>query len=271
MSYERLTSPVRDTLKRYRVVRRLSATFDVILGPLALVMLFLLVVELLLRLSSPWNTLVYGGQIAIWALFILAFAIELRLAPKKLLYLKRNWILVLALVVPALRVLRAAQAVRFLRTAGAVRGTVVVRSFTVLHQAMRAFRGFLSFSHTAFLAVLTGVVWLVSSGLVYFLETGKDSEINNLSDAFWWSAAVLTTIGPDLEPASVEGRIVAVAVRVFAIAIFGYLTARLAAYFLGSRADETGVNQAEELRELRREIAALQAELVTRRDTGAGA
>ena len=263
-AYRTLTGPVRDTLTRYRVVRRISAIFDLVLGPLALVTLCLLAVELLFSLSSPWSTLVYGGQVAIWAMFLIAFAIELRLAPRKSLYLRRNWILIVALVIPALRVLRVVQALRFLQTARALRGTTMVRSFAVLHRAMNAIRGFLSFSHTAFLAVLTGVVWLFSSVLVYYLESDRADGIRSIGDAFWWSAAVLTTIGPDIEPATTEGRIVAIAVRVFGIGIFGYLTARLAAFFLGSRAGEPASNQATELQELRRELGAWQAEIQAR-------
>jgi voltage-gated potassium channel len=74
----------------------------------------------------------------------------------------------------------------------------------------------------------------------------------------------LTTIGPNLEPVTTEGRIVAIAVRLFGIAIFGYLTARLAAYFLGGQQDEPVGKQTEELRQLRSELGAFQAEIRSR-------
>jgi voltage-gated potassium channel len=246
------------------VVRRLSATFDVVLGPLALVTLCLFITELLVRLDSPWNTIVYGGQVAIWAVFLLAFVVELRLAPKKIQYLKRNWLLIVALVIPALRIFRAAQAIRVLRSAQAVRGTTVVRSYTSLYRATNVIRGFFSFSHTAFLGILAVIVWALSSGLVYYLEKGREGEINSLGDALWWAASILTTIGPNLEPVTLEGRIVSIAVRLFGIAIFGYLTARLAAYFLGGQADEPVGKQTDELREVRRELGAFQAEIRAR-------
>ena len=266
-AYRTITNPVRNTLRRYRVVKRLAAMFDVVLGPLALIAVGLLIMELLLRLSPPWNTLVYGTQLAIWAAFLVAFAVELTLAPRKLLYVRRNWLLVLALIVPALRIFRFASALRFLRSARAVRGAHVVRGFTSVNRAMRAVQSFLGFSQFALLAALTGIVWLAASGLVYYLETGTESGIDSVGHALWWSAAVLTTVGIDSDPVTTEGRLVAVALRVFAVAVIGYFTARLAAFFLGRRGGAEARTSAEagDLQALQREIAALRDELKSRR------
>ena len=46
------------------------------------------------------------GGIVVWIIFILDFAIEFTLAPRKLRYLKSNWLTAVSLLVPALRVLR---------------------------------------------------------------------------------------------------------------------------------------------------------------------
>ncbi len=265
--YRTITGSVTDTLSRYRVVKRLSAIFDVTLGPLALIAVCLLIAEFLIRLNSPWNLIVYGSQIAIWAIFLVAFVVELSLAPKKLLYVRRNWLLVIALFVPALRVLRAAQSLQFLRTARVVRGATVVRGFTSVGRAMEAIRSFLGFSQLAFLAVLTAIVWLAASGVVYFLESSSDSEINSVGDAMWWAASVLTTVGISIEPVTTEGRVVAIALRVFGVGIIGYFTARMAAFFLG-RERFTGTSvTSDELSALREEMAGLRNELQSFRDS----
>lgn len=257
-----------DTLSRYRVVKHLSAFLDVTLGPLALVAVTLLIVELLFRLASPWNTAVYAIQIGIWVVFLVAFAVELSVAPKKLLYLRRNWLLIVALVVPSLRVLRAARSLQFLRTARVVRGTSVVRGFTSIRRGTEAVRSFLGFSQLAFLAAITAMVWLAASGLVYFLEASTASEIDSVSDAMWWSATVLTTVGISMEPVSAEGRIVAIALRVFGVAVIGYFTARMAAYFFGRRQDgEAPEVTSAEVRALREEIAHLRRELQSREES----
>jgi voltage-gated potassium channel len=227
----------------------------------------LLIAELLLDLDPPWDDLVYGSQIAIWITFGLAFVLELSVAPRKLLYLRRNWILVVALIVPSLRVLRVARSLQFLRSARIVRGASVLRGFTSLNRAMVAIRNFLGFSQLAFLAALTGMVWLASSGLVYFLETNTNSEIDSVGDAMWWAASVLTTVGISMEPASTEGRIVAVALRVFGVAIIGYFTARMAAFFFGQQRDPTSDLAPEDILALRNEVASLRRELQAYRDS----
>src|SRR5688572_23430212 len=108
-------------LRRYRVARRLSAIFDVTLAPLAVVTLVLLAVEFFLSLRPPWGTVVYWTQAATWGVFLAAFALEVAQAPDKLRYIRKNLLLVVALIIPALRILRAAQAVRVLRTGRVVR------------------------------------------------------------------------------------------------------------------------------------------------------
>ncbi len=252
---------MRDTLKRYRVVKRVSAVLDVILGPLALITLAFLLAELLVQLSYPWNRIVYVGQVAIWVVFLAAFVVELSLAPKKLLYLRRNWILVVSLGIPALRIFRIAQAMRVLRAARFVRSTSVVRSLTTLNRALRSLRGFLGFSQLAFVGVLTAVIWLVAAGLVYTLEAGVQGGITSVGTALWWSATTLTTVGASVEPVTTEGRVVAIGVQVFGVAVFGYLTARLAAFFFGSQRQKEDDDTRNDVRALRREIEELRQEL----------
>ena len=200
--------------------------------------------------------------------FVLAFVIELSVAPRKVQYLRRNWILVVALIVPSLRVLRVARSLQFLRTARVVRGASVLRGFTSLNRAMVAVRNFLGFSQLAFLGALTGMVWLAASGLVYFLEANSDSQIDSVGDALWWAASVLTTVSISMEPSSAEGRVVAIALRVFGVAIIGYFTARMAAFFFGQQQDETPDVEPEDIRALREEVAGLRRELQAYRDSG---
>jgi voltage-gated potassium channel len=92
------------------VVRRTSAVLDLVLSPLALVTLVLLLIEFTVRLHEPWGDMIVAAQLGIWALFLLAFALELALAPHKLLYLKEHWLLVVSLAIPALRILRVLRA-----------------------------------------------------------------------------------------------------------------------------------------------------------------
>jgi voltage-gated potassium channel len=239
----------------------LSSFFDVTLGPLALVTLVLLIVELLFSLRPPWDDIVYSAQIAIWAVFLVAFVIEIALAPKKLLYLRRNWLLVLALFLPALRVFRAAQALRVLRVSRVARGLTVARGLATVSRATRTVRSFLGFSQMAYLGALVVIVWIAAGGLVYWLEGDRGSGFDSVADSLWWSASVITTVGISIEPETEEGRFVAILLRVFGVAVIGYVTARLAAFFLGGSQASSAKGTTGEVEALRREIAALRAEL----------
>ncbi len=71
---------------------------------LGFVWLALLVVELTRGLDPRLERL----SAAIWAVFVFDFLLRLVLAPRRLAYLRRNWLTVVALFVPALRIVRVA-------------------------------------------------------------------------------------------------------------------------------------------------------------------
>jgi voltage-gated potassium channel len=50
--------------------------------------------------------------------------------------------------------------------------------------------------------------------------------------ALWWTAMLLTTMGSDYWPRTPEGRFVCLLLAVYAFAVFGYVTAAIAAYFV---------------------------------------
>lgn len=87
---------------------------------LAFVWLALLIVELI------WGDLLLFEIIGtiIWVIFILDLAVEFVLAPDKIDYLKRNWLVAISLVVPALRLFRIFRVFRLLRLARVGRGLV---------------------------------------------------------------------------------------------------------------------------------------------------
>ena len=82
-------------------------------------------------------------------------------------------------------------------------------------------------------------------------------------EALWWTSMIMTTLGSEYWPRTAEGRILGWLLALFAFAVFGYITATLASFFVGQdaqerdeallRADITALR--DELRELRRELA----------------
>jgi len=81
---------------------------------------------------------------------------------------------------------------------------------------------------------------LIAAALVLSFERDMPgSNINSYPDALWWAATTITTVGyGDRFPMSPAGRGVAVVLIVSGIALFGVITASIAAYFVEHNAEQ---------------------------------
>lgn len=93
---------------------------------LAVVWFILFVIELAHGLNTTQENIVF----VIWILFIVEFLIKLILAPRKLNFIRSNWITIIALIIPALRVFRIFYAIRILRSVRVINSTNIVRALT---------------------------------------------------------------------------------------------------------------------------------------------
>lgn len=98
--------------EQYQILQQLEHWLEAPMLLLSLAWLALFIVELIWGLSP----LLDGFSIAIWLFFILEFIVKLILAPRKIAYLKTNWLTVISLLLPALRTLRIVRFLRVLRT-----------------------------------------------------------------------------------------------------------------------------------------------------------
>jgi len=223
--------------------------------------LVLVVVELLRGASQ---LLEYFGA-AIWAVFILEFLLRLLLAPEKWTFLRRNWLTVIALVVPAFRLLRG---LRFLRAARALRGARLVRIVGTANRSMNALKATLARRRFGYVLGLTGLVILLgAAGMLSFEPAHEiDGGFTSYGDALWWTGMLVSTIASDFWPVTTEGRILAFLLSVYGLAVFGYITASFASFFIGRDAEEAGgeIAGSAELRALRDEIQALRRDLAAR-------
>lgn len=250
-----------DRQAREQQQERLTAFFDVALSVLALVFLGLFVLELTASLREPWASLVSRGQLLIWAIFVGAFVVELSVAPSKRRYLRHHWLVALSLALPLFRIFRVVRGLRVLRSTRALRGVNVARTLTTTNRALRSLADLAYVTQFAYLVMVTGVVTIVSAAAVPFFERGAaDSTITSFGEGLWWAAALVTTVGSSTDPVTLEGRVLAVLLRLYGLVVFGYLTARLAVYFLGGSRRE-GERQQTDLAQLRAEIQRL-AELI---------
>lgn len=229
---------------------------------------------LILEFTRGLPPLLEAAATIIWVVFILDFALKLTLAPDKSDYLKANWLTALALAVPALRVFRVFRVVRVVRAARAARGLRLFRVVSSLNRGMRALGAAMRRRGFGYVVVLTVIVALSgAAGMYAFERESQDGRgFVTYGEALWWTAMVMTTMGSDYFPRTTEGRVLCFALAVYAFAVFGYVTATLATFFVGRDAEskEAEVAGAEQIESLRAEVAALREELraFARREAG---
>jgi len=246
-------------VSRWRTLCQLQTWLDPLMLWLSIAWLVVVVVQLL---DSGRNPVLEGIATALWIVFIVDFVVRFALAPGKRTFLKRNWLVLIALVVPALRIFRI---FAVFRAAGALRGIQLVRIVGTANRGMNALRHSLARRQFGYVGGMTLlVITLGAAGMLYF-EPAKDigGGFKSYGDALWWTVMLLTTIGSQYWPVTNEGRILAVLMSIYGLAVFGYIAAVLASFFVGRDAEEpeAPVAGAEDIRQLREEIAALRQAL----------
>ena len=85
---------------------RIAPILNITMGGLALVFAGLFVLQYAVDLSAPWTRRTNLILTLIWAIFVIDFFVRLVLAPSKLHFLKTDWIMAIAMLLPALGFLR---------------------------------------------------------------------------------------------------------------------------------------------------------------------
>jgi voltage-gated potassium channel len=222
------TSPAELNRDRQEILETLEDWLEMPLLILGFVWLALLVVEFIWGLSSFLETV---GNV-IWIVFIVDFALKFTLAPRKIEYLKGNWLTVVALAIPALRVFRVFRVARIFRAARIARGLRLVRIVTSLNRGMKALGASMGRRGFGYVLALSLIVMLSGAAGIFAFENQIEGGPQNYGEALWWTAMILTTMGSDYFPKTAEGRILCLLLAVYGFCIFGYVTATLATFFV---------------------------------------
>lgn len=236
--------------ERIELLSQINDLFDLPLIILSIVWLVLIVADFVYGLSPFLQEL----STLIWIIFILDFLIEFYISPKKQDYLKQNWIIVLSLFLPALRILRLFSGFRVLKLTSFIRSFNLARILSSLNRSIRTARQVMRQRGLEYILLLTLLVILIGAAGMYDFER---SGLSSYGDALWWTAMIMTTIGSDYWPTTVEGRILTFLLSVYAFAIFGYITAALASLLVGKEKEDSQA----EIAELRSEIQRLSNEI----------
>lgn len=237
--------------ERYKLLKAVDKLLE---GPmifLGFVWLGMLIIELV------WgsNKTIEFATLAIWFVFIIDFIVKLILAPEKIKYFKSNWLTVISLLIPALRVLRL---FRFFQAFRALSGIRLVRIISSLNRSLRSLGATMQRRAFGYVFILILIVCFAgAAGMFAFENHSRGFETYGM--ALWWTAMKIITASNEFYPATSEGRSLGFLIAVFGYTIFGYVTAAFASFFIGSDAEEHNAPVAgtKDIQELKKEISVL--------------
>ncbi len=249
------TDAPEDERERWEVLTQFEDWLERPMLVLSFIWLSLVIVELIWTTSGVFELL---GTI-IWIVFIIEFVLRFALAPRKVEFLRRNPITIIALVAPVFRFLRA---LRFLRLS---RGLRLVRIVGTANRGFGALQKSFDRRGLGYVLSTTAVVILLGAGGMLAFEPAREVRggFSGYADALWWTAMLVTTTGSDFWPVTPEGRVLALLLSLYGLAIFGYVAASLATFFIGQEAaaPDGDVVGAREIAALREDIALLREQL----------
>ena len=247
--------------ERSEILQQLEDWLEAPMLVLAFGWLALFIMELIWGL----NPLLEVVSTTIWIIFIADFLAKLAVAPRKISYIKSHWLTAFSLLLPALRTFRFIRVLRAFKTARAVRSFQLLRVMTRTNRGMRALAASVSRRGFGYVVGLTMIITLVGAAGMYAFEkdVAESSGLNNYGTALWWTAMLMMTMGSEYWPKTPEGRILCLVLALYAFAVFGYVTATIATFFIGRDAEDDGAELAgaTSIAALQTEMAALRAEI----------
>lgn len=184
----------------------------------------------------------------IWGIFIVDLTTRTILAPRHIAYLVHHPIDVLAVAVPAFRVLR------------------VLRVLTAGQWLIsRGSRLRIGRTATAVVIAVVFITYLAALAVLNAERGAKGATIETFGDALWWALVTMSTVGyGDYTPVTDNGRIIAVGIMIVGVGLLGLVGASVASAVVSRLSGKQQQGQDEvrsEIKQLLSEVAALRQEL----------
>ena len=223
--------------ERLELLIEIDSIMDKPLIILAFIWLGIIIVDFTTGLTTQLLILNY----AIWAIFILDFLIGLIIAPIKSDYLKSNWIIGLSVILPAFGILRLFRAARLLRFSRFIRSVNLLRLLASMRRGISALKNILKSHGLGYIITITIIlIFTGAAGMAYFESPEAVNQSGNPNatglasywDALWWTVMIMTTMGSQYWPVTVEGRTLGILLALYAFIFFGYIAANIASNFI---------------------------------------
>ena len=103
------------------------------------------------------------------------------------------------------------------------------------NRSMNALRKNLRRRGLGYVLGTTALVVLLGAGGMLAFEPASEvtGGFKSYGDALWWTAMLITTMGTDFWPRTLEGRLLCFLLALYGFTMFGYLTASFASFFVG--------------------------------------
>lgn len=242
--------------ERMKLLNSIIRLSEMPLLMLGIIWLALLIAELLEKSNSFLTTI----GVIIWIIFIIDFILKFIIATSKLGFLKKNILTLISLIIPAFRILRFIRIFRLIRVTRGIRLVKVLGSF---NRGMRSLSKTLEKRAVIYVVILSVIVVFLGAAGMYAFEKGINHGFKSFGNSLWWTAMLVMSMGTENWPKTTEGRFLSMLIAIYGLAVFGYITATIATFFIGKDKDATPepVNT-NELEALRKEILALKEEIV---------
>ncbi|MEU5404334.1 potassium channel family protein [Streptomyces sp. NPDC005963] len=169
-------------------------------------------------LPEVWQDTVLAFVYALWALFVVDYAVRWRLSGDGPVYIRKHGLDGIVVLLPLLRPLRM---VRIYES--------VQRRHADTQPRLPLYARVIAYSGMS--AVLLGFAGALS---VYAQERGAPSAtIKTFGDSVWWTCETLTTVGyGDVAPVTALGRTIAVAMMIGGLALLGAVTGSFSSWLI---------------------------------------
>ena len=152
----------------------------------------------------------------VWFVFALDYFVMFSLSPNKKKYFQNHFLDLVIVLLPFLRILR------------------IVRLLSLLMRQLSGIREKIFISVPIYTGFAASLLVLLGGAAIFDIEsTQPGANIKTPSDALWWAAVTITTVGyGDRYPVSDEGRLLGVGLMISGIAVVGTITASFAGWLI---------------------------------------
>ena len=197
--------------------------YEATMASLALAVVWLLTVP-----DEGWAR---TANLAIWAVFLIDYAVRLVLAGNRRQFVRSN--------IPDLIAILPLDVLRVARLARLARLTRLLRAGSVLWRVTTDVRGVLGTNGLGYVLAVTVAVVLAGGSAAAIVE----DDLVTFGDGLWWALVTATTVGyGDISPVTPQGRAVAAVLMLVGIGTIGMLTGSIATYFLQQHRVESREN-----------------------------